>query len=267
MQNIISFDTKNNKVINVSKSERMVTGTSSKGSQIRWFHNNQYVKLNTFGREDIAETIVSLLLRCSASEFAAYSQCKIIEDDIEIGAGCFSDNFLQNGECLVTFGQLLKRITAAYGALNYEDVRDLLYQYYNIDVQRYMDHCICLDAITRNEDRHFNNFAVILSGNSVFKTAPLFDNGLSCMSDLISYPLDGNFSDLYSKVFSKPFYTSFDKQVQLIKYPLELDVSEFWKKVKYMDMNEVTERALKIIDKGLKDLYGTAWLPKLGGGL
>lgn len=115
--------------------------TSSKGSQLRWRKNDLFIKKDSLGYEGFAEELVSLLLNCTNIPHVEYKQCDILED----------------GELLVPFGSILKKYSS-----------------------NYLDTCICLDAIIRNEDRHFNNFALILD-----RFAPLFDHGLSLLSDTI----------------------------------------------------------------------------------
>lgn len=69
------------------------------------------------------------------------------------------------------------------------------------------------DAFILNDDRHFHNIAVIKS-NSSYRTMPIFDNGGSFLSDRSFYPVTTQFKKNLKKVKSKPFNTSFDKQVK-----------------------------------------------------
>ena len=80
---------------------------------------------------------------------------------------------------------------------------------------RYLSTIIELDAFLLNEDRHTNNLAVIRNeetGN--FRLCPIFDHGLSLLSDLNDYPLDADVYVCIQRVKAKPFSPDFGEQAE-----------------------------------------------------
>lgn len=66
-----------------------------------------------------------------------------------------------------------------------------------------------------NEDRHTNNLAVIRDDvTKKFRLCPLFDHGLSLLSDTGDYPLEYDVYDCIKRVKAKPFCTDFDEQAE-----------------------------------------------------
>lgn len=241
--------------IDVSYKDRIMLGTSSKGSQIRWLEpNGIFVKLNSFGYEGISEELVSCLLDYSDVEHVKYQACKIYEDNHYIGDGCFSNSFLQKGEELFTFAKLLKRYSNKYLSFTYDEVFEAMYDIVKFDIRPYVDQCICVDAIVKNEDRHFNNFAVIYK-EGTFKVAPLFDHGLSCLSDTYSFPFNISIEENLKRVYAKPFYTSFHRQVHLVRDKIRIDKEAFLRSIS----REKYGGAFEVISYGLKEMEGLAW--------
>ena len=156
------------KKIFVSKKDRMQLDTSSKGSQIRWYKDNIFIKLDCLGYEGISEELVSKLLDYSNVEHVQYEVCEIYEDNKFIGNGCYSFNFLNEDEQVFTFASILKKYSRDYATFNYDEVFEAMYDATGFDVRIYLDHCICIDAIVKNEDRHFNNLAIIRYSNGKF---------------------------------------------------------------------------------------------------
>ncbi|KSV59158.1 hypothetical protein [Acetivibrio ethanolgignens] len=250
--------------VEVHKYERVALGTSSKGSQIRWQTKNEFIKLNLLGNEGPAESLVSALLDCTVIDHVQYETVSVVEDGETVGIGCASSNFLKDGEVLITFDRLLRKVSKDFLKFGYDDVRDAIFQLCGIDVKPYLDQCICIDAIIRNEDRHFNNLAVIQS-NGKFRTAPLFDHGLSCLSDLLTYPLIELNERVYSRVYAKPWFANFNKQLELVDKPIVLDREQFNLKLKgFTSKSEATYRAIWCINKGLDELEGKAWVQHSG---
>ena len=77
---------------------------------------------------------------------------------------------------------------------------------------------IAIDAFFLNEDRHTNNIAVIRNENTkTFRMAPIFDNGLSLLSDVNDYPLGKDVYENIKSVKAKPFDMNFDKQLDAVE--------------------------------------------------
>lgn len=73
-----------------------------------------------------------------------------------------------------------------------------------------------LDAFILNEDRHTNNILFLFDPKTEdWQLAPIFDHGLSLLSDVKDYPLSKPMSILKRQVKAKPFNSSFTKQLAL----------------------------------------------------
>lgn len=132
------------------------------------------------------------------------------------------------------------------------------------DIKNYLSTIVRLDAILLNEDRHFNNIAFI-KNNGDYRFCPIFDNGLSFLSDTNDYPLDKKgVSHKISRVKSQPFSRDWRKQIgyfddcdllhidiNSLRYRLENYTVDF-KKEEY-------EGALEVLKSRLKTLKGVAW--------
>lgn len=247
-------------IINVRKDERILSSGISKGNQIKWYSNNRFIKLNTWEwYEDISEVLVSYLLSfTSINNYVKYYCCKIYEDGLYKGIGCYSENFLKPFESDISFYKLGKRIGLDLSIASFDEVREELFSITGLDVKEYMGNCLCLDAITFNEDRHFGNFSIIQSKGD-YKIAPIYDNGLSCLSDVFSYPFNTKLEDNLASVYSKPFSTDFISQIKDNRVePIKIYVDLFLNSV-FMETKE-EKRAFNVIREGLKRTEGIAWV-------
>ena len=77
----------------------------------------------------------------------------------------------------------------------------------------YLNKLLTIDAIFLNEDRHTHNIAVLMNGAGMFKYCPIFDNGLSLLSDLNDYPLTDDLYTCIERVQAKPFDSDHVEQV------------------------------------------------------
>ncbi len=198
---------------------------TSKGNQPKWHIGDKWYKADHMGYEALAEYVVSELLKKSNVEnFVAYDLVGIKYDNKDC-MGCVSDNFKNENEMLVSLEKLhrqyfgkgladaLAQIGNAKAKIRYtvnftETVTELQ------DVGEYFALMLGIDAFFLNEDRHTNNIAVIRNEKTkLFKIAPIFDNGLSLLSDMNDYPAGGDVYENIKKVHAKPFDTDFDEQL------------------------------------------------------
>lgn len=246
-------------VVHVSKVNRLRYSSTSKGNQLKWVKDNKYIKLNTFGwYEDISEVLVSYLLSFTSIDyFVKYRSCKIVEDGNIVGIGCYSENYLSEGEQDISFYRILKNNGVLLEDADFNTVRDTVFDTVGFDIKEYISNCLCLDAITYNEDRHFNNFSVI-KGVTGYRVAPLYDNGLSCLADTYTYSMKNKLKDNLRLVCAKPFNSDFKYQItsNLIS-PINIDVEGFLSSVYPETKQEV--RAFNVIKAGLKETEGVAW--------
>ena len=78
----------------------------------------------------------------------------------------------------------------------------------------YLTSILELDCLTLNEDRHTNNLAVLRNEETkTFRLCPIFDNGLSLLSDLNDYPLADDLYTCIERVKAKPFDSDHVEQV------------------------------------------------------
>ena len=195
---------------------------TSKGNQPKYTNGHLWVKLNFRGYEDLAEYYASRLLACSNyKDFVTYELCSCNNQN-----GCYSENMLKSGEVLHTLGRLLQ-----LDGINQQDIARIdsvekrvdivtnsIYKLTNLDITDYLSVLLTFDAIILNEDRHLFNIALVLDTNTnTYRPAPIFDNGLSLLSDLVNYPLEELTMKHLKHVKAKPFCPNFKKQLSVLK--------------------------------------------------
>ena len=246
-------------VIEVSFRDRIMLGSTSKGNQLKWFKNGKFIKLDLLGYEGVAEVAVSYLLQWSnlrkGKEWVEYKQCRILEDGKYLGVGCYSTDY-RGGLLDVSASKMMQKCGISFG-IEYLDFIDFVSDYTHLNCKEYIDKILCLDSITRNDDRHFSNINFLYDVNTnLYHFAPIYDNGSSCMSDLLSYPVDTDFDVNYNSIHAKPFDIDFLYQIHnpiriLINY------SGFINNIKVKSFNE--KRAVQTIIRGFQDTKGISW--------
>lgn len=267
------------KVFNVSRDDRFELSSTSKGNQIKWVKGNKFLKADTMGYESIAEVLATeVAMATKGLNYVDYSLCKIIEGGNYSYYGCVSDVFTKDGETTVSIDRILVRYLGSVTE------RDKLFKRYKgldlvkkvayicsevtgisqDDIMLYWSNIIKLDAIILNEDRHFNNISFLKNKNGSYSLCPIFDNGLSFLSDVRDYPLDDRLYDNIKKVKSRPFNLDFNKQIEYFKnYDLlHIDCNSLYERLnnclvdfKIKEFN----RALKVLKNRLNLLKGVAW--------
>ncbi|NDO18152.1 hypothetical protein FMM68_00500 [Lachnospiraceae bacterium MD329] len=210
--------------------DEKIAETSSKGNQEKWFdaETNQWYKLDQFGYEALSETIISILLEKSNIEkdtpftFVRYEPVRVVVHNRE-RTGCVSDNFLKEGQSVITINHLLSRVLGcslkdkllsltsdkkriAYLAEATKDYTGLDY------FGEYLTLLFEIDSLFLNDDRHLNNIAVIKSGGK-YDYCPIFDNGAGLISDTRLSPMDIEPKALISSLRARPFNMSFTRQM------------------------------------------------------
>lgn len=210
--------------------DEKIAETSSKGNQEKWFDEatNQWYKLDQFGYEALSETLISILLEKSNIEndtpftFVRYEPVRIIVHNRE-RTGCVSNNFLKEGQSVITINHLLSRVLGyslkdkllsltsdkkriAYLAEATRDFTGLDY------FGEYLTLLFEIDSLFLNDDRHLNNIAVIKSGDK-YDYCPIFDNGAGLLSDTRLSPMDIETKALISSLQARPFNMSFTRQM------------------------------------------------------
>lgn len=200
-------------------------GHTSKGNQPKWQIEDTWYKADHMGYEALTEVLISRLLEQSTvCDFVKYQPVQIIYDGKTVN-GCASRNFRAKNEMLIPFERLHRAYHGqglAKAIAGMESSLDRIQ--YTVDfveaatglenVGAYLTALMEIDSFFLNEDRHTNNLAVIRNeNNGLFRLCPVFDNGLSLLSDLNDYPLDLEVYSCISRVKAKPFDGDFDEQV------------------------------------------------------
>ena len=202
-----------------------IQGHTSKGDQPKWRVGDRWIKADHMGCEALAEVVISRLLeKSNVEDFVRYEPVQILADGKTL-TGCISDNFREKNEMLIP----LERLHRAYHGhglaetlAGMSDVKERIR--YTVDFTQsatglpmmgeYLTKLLEIDAFFLNEDRHTNNLAVIRNENTMtFRLCPVFDNGLSLLSDLNDYPLNEDVYSSIARVKAKPFHTDFDEQM------------------------------------------------------
>lgn len=207
-----------------------VAETSSKGNQEKWYDKdtNKWYKLDQFGYEALAETLISKLLEKSTirSEtpfsFAEYEMEKLNVHG-RVRTGCSSENFLESGQSIITLSHLFSRhlgmsIKEKLEKLSSDKKRieylaNATAEYTGLkEFPQYLTLLFEIDALFLNDDRHLNNIAVI-EEKGKFDYCPIFDNGAGLLSNVQFSPMDIAPQGLIKDLLARPFNTSFTRQM------------------------------------------------------
>ena len=215
--------------IDLTLKETVLTeGHTSKGNQPKWLLDGYWYKADHMGCEALAEVLVSRLLAHSGIQNHVSYEPVLIRNGDKICAGCKSRNFRKRDEMLVPIerlyraycGQSLARKLAGIPSVE-EQIRFTV-EFVEDTTQltgfgSYLSTLLELDAFILNEDRHTNNIAVIRNEtNGQYRLCPVFDNGLSFLSDLNDYPLENDLYQNIAKVEAKPFSRDFVLQMEAV---------------------------------------------------
>ncbi len=209
--------------------DEKIAETSSKGNQEKWHdrETGRWYKLDQFGYEGLAETVISALLERSNLEtgldftFVRY-RMERLEVHGHLRAGCSSGNFLRPGQSLVTVNRLLshslgmplgeklarlpsRKKRVAYLAEATAEVTGLA------RFPQYLTLLFEVDALFCNDDRHLNNIAVI-EEKGRYDYCPVFDNGAGLLSNTQVLRMDIVPPALISSLRASPFQTTFARQ-------------------------------------------------------
>lgn len=227
-------------------SDEKVAETSSKGNQEKWFDQatNRWYKLDQFGYEALAETVISKLLEKSNIEsdtpfsFVRYKMEKINVHGRNRTA-CSSENFLKDSQSLITLSHLFSRqlgtsLKAKLEKLSSDKQRvrylaQATVEYTGLEsFGQYLALLFEIDALFLNDDRHLNNIAVI-EQNGKYKYCPIFDNGAGLLSNTQFSPMDIDPRALIKEITARPFNTTFNRQINTVRtlYGKQLKIPKF----------------------------------------
>lgn len=217
---------RNNMSVRLVTDEK-VAETSSKGNQEKWFDRGAWYKLDQFGYEALAETLVSRLLERSNIEPSGFKFVRYDMERLNVHGrervGCVSKNFLKNGESIITLARLhslnlgyklskkLTRLPSDKQSIEYlaEETSRLT----GLDrFPEYLTMLFEIDALFLNDDRHLNNIAVLERGGK-YDYCPIFDNGAALLSNVQISRMDIDPKALISALRARPFNTNFTRQM------------------------------------------------------
>lgn len=207
-----------------------IAETSSKGNQEKWFDReaNRWYKLDQFGYEALAECAASRFLEQSNIErdtpftFVQYDMERLNVHGRDRN-GCSSENFLKQGQSLITLSHLFSRETGSTLKTKLEalpsDKRRIAYMADMAaeltglrEFPRYLTLLFEVDALFLNDDRHLNNIAVLYE-NGGYSYCPIFDNGAGLLSNTQMLQMDIAAKALIASLRSRPLGISFTRQM------------------------------------------------------
>jgi len=207
-----------------------IAETSSKGNQEKWFDSttDSWYKLDQFGYEALAETLISLLLAKSNIEtdtpftFVRYQMNRMSVRGRERN-GCVSKNFLKPKQSLITVNRLLtnhlgvplrqKLMQKTSNKKRIEYLAHATAEYTGLkDFPQYLTLLFEIDSLFCNDDRHLNNIAIIKQSEK-YVYCPIFDNAAGLLSNTQISRMDIAPKALINVLHARPFNTTFTRQM------------------------------------------------------
>ncbi|QDQ02582.1 hypothetical protein FOH38_20155 [Lysinibacillus fusiformis] len=210
-----------------------IISTSSKGDQSKWRIGEKWIKQNTRGYEHLAEYTVSVTLANSTlapADFVTYEPCQLKLENNGKLFGCYSLDFRGADKQEVSLERLFEKhyetthsilgMTTLSTNEKLNQIVEKVTDFTGLDIRLPLTRMLALDAFILNEDRHTNNILFLYDTKAnTWELAPLFDHGLSLLSDEKDYPQKVDIAILKRQVKSKPFNASFKKQLALYDGP------------------------------------------------
>ena len=240
--------------------------SGSRGNQRKWYKNGIWYKADYLGYEGLAEHACTCLLESSSiNDFAKYRAINIREIDgakEEVLSGCMSYDFGN----IITGDIIIMQLPEKYNVWLYptgSHESNLLtfcegvFNTFGVNIEREMKQMLCFDIIVGNEDRILRNFGLQQFG-SEFKFAPLFDHGLSLLSDSKSPERVSSFDE----ISFRPFGHNRREGILLLQdSKLQLNVQLFERLVANIPVypHKIVEMALTVLRKSLEETEGKLW--------
>ena len=230
--------------IEIDSRYMVVDQGTSDGTQIKYYYENKWYKVDRYGDEGQVEELASKILEISGlpdDQYVKYEQILINGKP-----GCVSDNFLQEGETFITLYRLYSNIrggdlTTVTSRMDYDEAIDYVLEFIreatSLDLREYLANIFTLDALILNEDRHFNNLGLIYDGE-IFRPAPIFDNGKSLFIGNKNFDQSRSMKDNKKEAFSKGFSGSFSLNLSYLKKYASLRI-DYDKLAKYLDSKDL----------------------------
>ena len=227
-------------------SNEKIAETSSKGNQEKWVdkETNKWYKLDQFGYEALAETLISRLLeKSNISSDTPFSFAKYQMERLNVHGrdrtGCSSESFLKSGQSIITLSHLFSRqlgislkdkltkLTSDKKRIEY--LATATAEFTGLKMfPEYLTLLFEVDALFLNDDRHLNNIAV-LEKNGSFDYCPIFDNGAGLLSNTQFSPMDIEPKRLIKSVIARPLGITFNRQMNTARalFGKQLKIPQF----------------------------------------
>lgn len=257
-----------------------LTSSTSNGCQMKWVEGTRYYKVDDVGcYESLAEALVSELEEYIEDfphvNYYLEEKC-VNEDKMRV---CWCENCIPTGCAELTLYKLLDGYgyyenLGRYSSLDLVNfIVEAVQEVTGYNPRKYFSQLTFLDGITLNEDRHLNNISFIVNSRGKYTSMPILDNGASLLSDTNKYSLQSPARTLIRQVKSKPFSTSFKKQIGYFRdcSPLVIDIECFNNKIELVKENidlyipfgkSVFYRMVQVLNIRLKELEGITWVKK-----
>lgn len=249
----------------------MLGSSSLGGCQDKLLKDGFVYKFDRMGYESISEALVS--------EFESYicnfEYLDYFLDTLDGTPCCKSKYMVKDCEKLYSLYDIIfsvdedRYLDSLKGVDLKNYVVSRIHDITGLNIEDYLARVIYLDCITMNSDRHLGNISLIKS-NRVYREAPVFDNGLSLLSDLSLYSLDRRYTKYMNDVRSRPFSSNFAVQRKMFKCsPLMVNIDGFMEKLDLVEKNKADvipfkvdcyDRAVRVILKRLNDLKDDVWV-------
>lgn len=243
--------------------EAILTSGSSRGSQIKFFKDDYWYKIDETGPEGKAEELSSKILSCSdlnRNEYISYESC-IIDYNGKTYDGCRSKNCLSSGEQFLSFERLYNIKT---GRSLSEDIIPLsspkeriefviheINEFCGTDVRDHISKNLTASMILMDTDRHLHNMALIANADlTEFRNAPIFDNGAAFLSNYATYPPSITIDDIQNGsviVAGKPFSADLEYQAREAGLGIRFDFA----KIHNLLNNEPDSRIKRIAEHSI----------------
>ena len=227
---------------------------SHKGSQVKYYKDGVWYKINHVGNEALAEYLVSIVLKHSnITNYVEYDMCYINGK-----LGCKSNNFLVGCERFVSFKELYKyatggdltnriqSINSVQDRFNY--IVEFIYNLTELDVRDYISNIVALGMLTLNVDRHMNNLGIIDCGNGLFRESPIFDNGQSLFQNNSMF-VPNDYENNIIKATSATISGNFEQQFLACKPTLKINYNTLLKELRSLDRSAALSCLLKQLNK------------------
>jgi len=211
-------------------SDEKIAETSSKGNQEKWYDHetDAWYKLDQFGYEALAESVISIILEKSNIEtdtpftFVRYSMERFTVRNRKRN-GCASKNFLHSGKTLITINRLLtnhldkslkqKLLSLTSDRKRIAYLANATVEYTGlVEFPKYLTLLFEIDALFCNDDRHLNNIAVLRKADS-YEYCPIFDNAAGLLSNTQLSQMDIAPKALLAALKARPMGTTFTRQM------------------------------------------------------